>query len=167
MPRSCAACKGTVSWRTSEAACRSGLSPRIEDYLGEMPEAWREELAREMRALEQAYRDRTATAPTPPGEPSTQPTGRTPADRGIAGGLLAGEAFAPETIQASEEGGERLTGAGRRENECVLAGRDRWPAFSLGRRGDAEGVPEPLPHRRQKEIERVGGVHAPMLSSVH
>jgi hypothetical protein len=39
-----------------EAACRAGLRPRIEDYLGEMPEAGRAALAREMRALERAYR---------------------------------------------------------------------------------------------------------------
>jgi serine/threonine-protein kinase len=72
-----------------EAACRAGLRPRIEDYLGEMPEVGREALAREMRALERAYRDRAATAPAPTAEPPTEPTAPGPAERRTSGSSMA------------------------------------------------------------------------------
>jgi WD40 repeat protein len=67
-----------------EAACRAGMRPRVEDYLGEMPEPGREALAREMRELERAYRDREADpAALPAGRP-TEPTEPEAAERAMA-----------------------------------------------------------------------------------
>ena len=46
-----------------EAAWKAGQQPRIEDYLGEMPEPERPDLFRELLALELAYRDGLAAGP--------------------------------------------------------------------------------------------------------
>src|SRR5262249_47882334 len=51
-----------------EAACKAGRRPRVEDYLGQMPEAGRPELVSALKALEQAYRDRGAVPSSLPPE---------------------------------------------------------------------------------------------------
>ena len=61
-----------------EAACRAGQRPRIEDYLGEMPEAGRPALVRDLRALERTYcggdEAPTIARPTEPAPPRRRPS---------------------------------------------------------------------------------------------
>jgi hypothetical protein len=76
-----------------EAACRAGLRPRIEDYLGEMPDAGRVALARELRALEGAYRARgeLATAGRPAEMPGPGPAPPASSRPEVAGYEILGE----------------------------------------------------------------------------
>ena len=53
-----------------------------------------------------------------------------------------------EPVDAVEEGGERLAGAGRRLDEDVAAARDRGPAGRLGGRRPVERALEPLARLR-------------------
>ena len=48
-----------------------------------------------------------------------------------------------EAVEAEQEGGERLSGAGRRLHEHVLAARDRGPGALLRRCRAGEGALEP------------------------
>jgi non-specific serine/threonine protein kinase/serine/threonine-protein kinase len=73
-----------------EADCRAGLRPRIEDYLGEIPEAGREALAREMREVERAYRNRGTDASAAPAERPTEPTASGGAERELVRPSVAG-----------------------------------------------------------------------------
>ncbi len=67
--------------------------------------------------------------------------------------------LSPEMIEAGEEGGQRLAGAGRRQDQRVPAGRDERPSLPLRGRRFAERGAEPLPNRRQEEFEGIVGVH--------
>ncbi len=72
--------------------------------------------------------------------------------------------LAPQGIEAGEEGGQGLAGAGRRQDEGVTAGGDGRPALPLGRRRLAQGRTEPVAHRRQEEIQGVR-VHRPIKAN--
>ena len=61
-----------------------------------------------------------------------------------------------QPVQAPQERGERLAGAGGRADQRVLAGRDRRPALGLGRRRGAERAAEPRPGGGAEQLERVG-----------
>jgi hypothetical protein len=52
--------------------------------------------------------------------------------------------LAVELVDAPEEGGQGLAGAGRGEDQRVLAALDGRPAFNLRRRRLAEGGAEPV-----------------------
>ena len=65
----------------------------------------------------------------------------------------------PEPVQAGQESGQRFAGAGRGEDERVLARGDGRPALPLRLRRLAERCAKPLPHRRQKQIEGIGQAH--------
>jgi WD40 repeat protein/serine/threonine protein kinase len=76
-----------------EAAWRAGLRPRVEDYLGEMPEAGRAALVRAMRALERAYRggDGAPTIDRPTEPVGGEATAVVSARPSIAGYEIVGE----------------------------------------------------------------------------
>jgi hypothetical protein len=63
---------------------------------------------------------------------------------------------ADEAVDGGQEGGERLSRAGRREDERVLPGGDRRPALGLGRRGLLEAPPEPVGDRGREGTKRIG-----------
>src|SRR6185436_19939210 len=61
-----------------------------------------------------------------------------------------------EAVDGGQEGGERLSRAGRRQHQRVLPGGDWRPALGLGRRGPLEAPPEPVGDGRGERTERVG-----------
>ena len=63
------------------------------------------------------------------------------------------EPLAHEPIDGTEEGGERLAGAGRRGNQHVAASLDRGPGVGLCRRGRGEALVEPRANRGVEEVE--------------
>ncbi len=67
-------------------------------------------------------------------------------------GELAAETSAQQTIEADQEGGERLARAGRRGNQRGAARGNRGPPFGLRRRRPGEPPLEPLLHDRMKEL---------------
>ena len=79
-----------------EAAWKAGQQPRIEDYLGEMPEPERPDLFRELLGLELAYRGpggRAADAggipgPGPPGAGGRADRGRSRSGWGLPPSLM-------------------------------------------------------------------------------
>ena len=60
-----------------------------------------------------------------------------------------------QPIEAGQERGERLAGAGRREDERRLARGDRRPALSLGAGRAVEGRGEPVGHGRVEQTQDV------------
>ena len=64
-----------------------------------------------------------------------------------------------QPVQAPQERGERLAGAGRGVDERVAALGDGRPAAGLGRRRRRERALEPRAHRRGERRERVGCRH--------
>ena len=54
-----------------------------------------------------------------------------------------------------QEGGQRLTGAGGRQDEGMLAALDGRPALGLRRRRHAHGLGEPPAHGRREGAEDV------------
>src|SRR5262249_42946599 len=75
----------------------------------------------------------------------------------------AGLLLAPQPVEAGQEGGQRLAGAGRRQDEGVLSGGDGRPALALGGRRLAQRTAEPLTHRGQEQVENGSGVHASIV----
>ena len=72
----------------------------------------------------------------------------------------------PQRIEAGEERGQRLAGAGRREDERVLSRGDGRPAEPLRRRRLAERGAKPVLHRRQKQVKGIGGIHAGYCTNI-
>ena len=70
---------------------------------------------------------------------------------------IAGLGLANELVDANEEGGEGLAGAGRGGDERGLTGVDAGPALRLGVGGVVEALFEPGAHDRMKGRERVAG----------
>ena len=66
---------------------------------------------------------------------------------------LCGRGTGHQTVDTPQECGKRLARTCRREDECVLARRDRGPAFGLRRRGFAERGAKPLTNGRGELIE--------------
>src|SRR5581483_961136 len=60
-----------------------------------------------------------------------------------------------EPVERIQEGGERLSGAGRRLDQHVSAGRDRGPAELLRGRRRRERALEPGARRRRKDVQRL------------
>ena len=63
--------------------------------------------------------------------------------------------LARELVDAPEEGGKGLAGAGRGADQGVVAAGDRLPAPRLGRRRAGEGGLEPAPDRGAERRQRV------------
>src|SRR5262249_53158478 len=72
-------------------------------------------------------------------------------------------ALAPQAVQTGKEGGQGLAGAGRGQDERVLAGGDGRPTLALRRRRLAEGQTEPLANGRQERLKWIGGAHADIV----
>ena len=64
-----------------------------------------------------------------------------------------------QAVEAPEEGGEGLAGAGGGQHQGVVARRDGRPALGLRRGGLGEGGGEPGADRRREAFERVGRGH--------
>ena len=64
------------------------------------------------------------------------------------------EPLAHQAIDGTEEGGERLAGAGRRGDQHIAASLDRGPSVALGRRRRGEALVEPRANCGVEEIER-------------
>ena len=83
--------------------------------------------------------------------------------RGI--GEPVGQAFAHQCVDGGEEGGQRLARAGRRGDQHVLAGRDRWPCLGLRGGGRGKAPREPASHRRvegrKDRVDRHGAIIHP------
>ncbi len=58
-----------------------------------------------------------------------------------------------EAVEGPEEGGQRLPGPGRGEDQRVVAGRDGLPTLLLRRRGRRERRGEPLPRRLGEPVQ--------------
>ena len=65
-----------------------------------------------------------------------------------------------QAVDGGQEGGQRLAGAGRRQEQRVLAAGDRRPALMLGRGRLGERALEPAGHRRRKQALGLGGLGA-------
>ena len=61
--------------------------------------------------------------------------------------------LAADAVDRPEERGERLARAGRRQDQGVVAGRDRGPAAGLGRGGRGERRVEPGLDRRRELLD--------------
>ena len=70
-----------------------------------------------------------------------------------------------EAVDRREERGERLAGAGGREEEGVVAGRDGRPALLLGAGGRGEAGLEPRPGGRGEAIEHAVRHRSPRYRS--
>jgi len=60
-----------------------------------------------------------------------------------------------QSVDRPQEGGQRLAGAGRRDDERVVTVGDRRPGLGLRRSGRGEGAGEPLPGERTEPPERI------------
>ncbi len=72
---------------------------------------------------------------------------------------VAGRRRRHQAVEAPEEGGEGLAGAGGGQHQGVVARRDGRPALGLRRGGLGEGGGEPGADRRREAFERVGRGH--------
>ena len=69
------------------------------------------------------------------------------------GAALLGRRRGDQPVDAPEERGERLARPGRRQDQRVLARRDRRPALLLGRGRRGERRLEPRPHGLGEQVE--------------
>ena len=67
---------------------------------------------------------------------------------------LVFEPLAHETIDGTQESGQRLAGASRRGDQHIAASLDRGPGVGLCRRGRGEALVEPRANRGVEEVER-------------
>ena len=61
-----------------------------------------------------------------------------------------------QPVDGPEERGEGLAGAGGRDDQRVLAARDRLPGLALHARGLGERLGEPRPGRGRERVQRLG-----------
>ena len=79
-------------------------------------------------------------------------------------GQRRAQAVFHQLVEAGQERGERLTGAGGRGDQRVLPGGDRRPAAALRGGGLAEALAEPARHQRVEPAQRVRGLHGYTVS---
>src|ERR1700730_1299841 len=78
---------------------------------------------------------------------------------------IAGQRLAHETVNAGQEGGERLARAGRGGDERGSPGQDVRPALLLRLSRGAELLDEPLRYERMSPSERGGEKHSSILAA--
>ncbi len=75
-----------------------------------------------------------------------------------------------QPVEGPQEGGQRLAGAGGRDDQHVPSGRDRVPGAGLGGCRTGEGAVEPGARRRGEAASAVrpgGRVGAPLIAPLH
>jgi serine/threonine-protein kinase len=139
--------------RRFEVAWRTGTPPRVEDYLGELPEAERPALLRELQALDDEYRQDThlRAAPAADRKPSPAPGGDTDTRLGalvVPSGPPVGLPAVPgyEVLAELGKGGMGVVYLARHEK------LNRTVALKMLRPGEWEGPDGLARFRREGEL---------------